>query len=114
MTHDEILSIIKSLNAVEMEDAIILFKISKAETKILNITNLKKAPIGLKYVWVEMVLSEINKEYRQNKAEDTIKSVSEAGRSVSFGEIVPSAKIVKEYEEEQKFILKQLYAFRVT
>lgn len=122
MTHQQILEQVRVLMPTppetegqeplpEISDNVILFKIAFVEQDLLNRTNLRRIPQTLVVTWIALVLETI--EIMMRTSEDTVDSISEAGRSVSFGSGVPSAQEVEEYNIRQKSHQEAIFRHRV-
>lgn len=126
---DVILSKFKVLNNIEDEtnDNIYKIYIEKAMQSICNLTNRNTFPEQLKYVVIDMLTDfyktniKINEDSEESNGKDFTKSISEAGRSVSFdnsseleySELL-SANISKNLEMREKEIYRYRLLYKVT
>lgn len=109
----------------KLENTIKLY-INKAIQEILNLTNRIYFPLELKYVILDMIndfytinaskFSNINKEEENNIDDSYIKSLSEAGRSVTFestSQLVLNSLLSSHIASELENRKKQIYRYRL-
>ena len=119
---DEILNNFKTLNGIEDTEKDEIFKIyiEKAIRTILNLTNRETFPKQLSYVVLDMLSEWYLKDSMIldgiSSDSDYVKSISEEGRSVSFGntqETLLSSLLSNDISAKLNLRLKEINAYKL-
>lgn len=120
---NDILKDFKLLNSIDNSnnDDLFMLYIKEAVQRILNLTNRYKFPIELRYVVLDFVEdfytnNSILKKITNSETTGNIKSISEAGRQVTFGNAEESTinSLLSDYINQQLQIrMKEIYRYRL-
>lgn len=120
---NDILKDFKLLNSIDNSnnDDLFMLYIKEAVQRILNLTNRYKFPIELRYVVLDLVEdfytnNSILKKITNSETAGNIKSISEAGRQVTFGNAEESTinSLLSDYINQQlQMRMKEIYRYRL-